>query len=94
MRRACRPAVCTSVVASLLAALVVVPALYDSSAASLFVEERAFTGTNRCEIVVNRDGEKWAELWCQGTYSQGGTCNGRPGSTRLYERPHATCVNP
>ena len=37
-----------------------------------------YSGTNKCTLTTNRDGEQWAEMWCQGTYRIGGTCNGAP----------------
>jgi hypothetical protein len=42
---------------------------------------QTFTGTNKCEIYTNRDGEKAAEMWCAGTYYSSGTCTGAPGQT-------------
>ena len=54
-------------------------------------DQKTYTGTWRCEVVTNRDGEKWAEMSCQGSYSESGTCTGAPGHRRLFQRIPATC---
>jgi hypothetical protein len=84
-------ALCLSLTAVLLVATLF--ALFEGSSAAV-IESRTYTGTNKCMIVNNRDGEKWADLWCEGAYSSGGTCAGLPGSRRLFERIQGTCVNP
>lgn len=72
-----RPA---TILALILACLLHLPLLADT-----------FTGTNKCGLVTNRDGERWAEMWCQGTYRVGGTCTGAPPSNRLFQKIPAAC---
>ena len=52
---------------------------------------RTYTGMNQCGLVTNRDGEKWAEMWCVGSYVIGGTCTGNPSHRRIFERIPASC---
>jgi hypothetical protein len=54
------------------------------SAAGILIP-RTYTGTNQCTFVTNRDNEKWAEMWCKGSYSISGTCSGTPSHTRLND---------
>ena len=85
----------TALCLSLTAVLVIATlfALSKSSSAAA-IESRTYTGTNKCEVVNARDGDRWADMWCQGTYSSNGTCTGPPSHTRLFERVPGTCVNP
>ncbi len=59
-----------------------------------FLIPRTFYGTNQCGFATGNGGERWAEMWCSGQYSNSGTCTGSPAHTMLYMRIRKTCNPP
>lgn len=59
--------------------------------ASAIFAPKTYTGTNMCDLVTTSGGEKWAEMWCKGTYSVSGTCTGPPSHNRLFQKIPSTC---
>jgi hypothetical protein len=52
---------------------------------------QTYYGDYMCTQVTNREGEKWVDMWCKGSYVRGGTCTGAPTSRRLYQRVPSIC---
>ena len=66
MREQYFTSLCVSLTAVLIIAIAIIFALFEGSSAAA-IESRTYTGTNKCEIVNARGGDRWADMWCQGT---------------------------